>query len=58
MNDRLPLNCHIQGKQNKGRIIKKWIDNIKEDVRDLALRQATDATKRDTKVTQFYVQNL
>jgi len=45
---RLParaLHCHIQWKCNPGRIPKKWMDNIKEHIRDLGLRQAVDMTR-------------
>jgi len=51
MNDNRPparaLNCHIQGKRNRGRIPKRGLttSKIKEDVRDLGVRQATDATE-------------
>ena len=41
------LHCHIQGERNRERIPKRWMDNIKEDIKDLGLRQAVDMTKQN-----------
>jgi len=56
-NKRMParaLHSHIQGKCNPGRIPKKWMDNIKDDIKDLGLRQAVNMT-RDRKKCKYYV---
>ena len=38
--NRLPasvLYCHVEGRKSRGRQSKKWIDNVKEDIKRLNL---------------------
>jgi len=47
----LDFKC-IQAERNRGRMPKRWMDNIKEDIKNLALRQAVDVMKDGMKWKQ------
>jgi len=47
------LHGHIQGEWNQGRIAERWIDNIKEDIIDLGLRQVVDMTRQNEIETEL-----